>query len=451
MANSSQQSCGSPSDPESSHEQDSTSSRPASPATTPASEVASKVTRLTLEEYTARKKKQAAAPQASSQKLAHITLTPFETDDNLIQHCDDEPFVRATPNPRIMATTEGRAGRYLLLRRKNDKLESANRTATRISTPRSKFKENLLSPAIKTATPVMASGSALENYLRLLPPTKTPDHIPGNRILAPISAKTYNQILQLEDDALVRATTTTTPVVTFDSPFPLLHLPRELRDSIYAYLTPDEEFWISRPPVVGKRRRAIVERFFMRKPATLIQSEHSLIFACRDTRDEFRCALWRDYVDSDRQVPLRVYDFDPKPISDLFAGCTPLELPKSLQKGRYRVSMYLTGDPRRFRNVARLDPRGLIQTLIMRWVDYCDENGLDPMYSFSKCTWDDMVVVDVAISQSNVGASPEYWDEFQTDPHFLRLVFFFRKRFGRLLLGRSLDYQDRLIQKYWRF
>jgi hypothetical protein len=175
------------------------------------------------------------------------------------------------------------------------------------------------------------------------------------------------------------------------------------------------------------------------------------MFACRQTRDEFRSALWRNYVYSDRQVPFRIYDFNPKPISALFNGCTALELPELLKKSRYGVNMYLTGDLRRFRRVSPLDPRGLIQTLIMRWVDFCDEIGLAPKYSFSNCTWRDMAMVDIAISQSNFEASPEDWDEFQSDPHFLRLKFFFRKRFGRLLLGRTIDHQDQLLEREWRF
>jgi hypothetical protein len=112
--------------------------------------------------------------------------------------------------------------------------------------------------------------------------------------------------------------------------------------------------------------------------------------------------------------------------------------------------MYLTGDLRRFRKVSYLDPRGLIQTLIMRWVDLCDEIGLAPKYSFANCTWRDMAMVDIAISQSNFEASPEDWEEFQSDPHFLRLEFFFRKRFGRLLLGRTIDHQDQLLEQEWR-
>jgi hypothetical protein len=55
------------------------------------------------------------------------------------------------------------------------------------------------------------------------------------------------------------ATNITTPVVTFDSPVPLLRLPRKLRDDIYAYLTPDEDFWLASPPVVGKKKNAIFE------------------------------------------------------------------------------------------------------------------------------------------------------------------------------------------------
>jgi hypothetical protein len=290
--------------------------------------------------------------------------------------------------------------------------------------------------------------------MRLLEPTRTPNRTLKNDKLVPTRRETSTRTLEIEDDVLMPpATTITTPAVIFDSPHFLFRLPREPRDYIYAYLAPDEAFWIARPPVIGKQKNAIVERASMHKSAALIKCKHSLIFASRDTRDEFRCALWRDYVDSDRQVPLRVYDFDPEPISDLFAGFSTLDLPKALKKRRYRVSMYLTGDLRRFRKVGQLDPRSLIQTLIMRWVDFCDENRLHPIYSFSKCAWIDMAVVDVAISQWDVDASPEDWDEFQTDPHFVRLERFFRKWFGRLPLGGALDqyHQNVLIERKWKF
>jgi hypothetical protein len=373
--NPSQQSCTSPSDHESSHVQDSTSSRPVS--ITPALKGAPKATRLTLKEYTAkkkqqaatpkasitlkeytaRKKQQAAAPQASTHKSAHITIPPFDTDDHLVQHYD--------------ASIERCPRCSLLFHRKNKRLESASRTAARTSTPRSTVKDEVLLSATATATPITASASALENYARLLNPTKTPNRILKNDMLVPTRRETSTRTLEIEDDVLMPATTITTQVVISDSPHFLFRLPREIRDYIYAYLAPDEAFWIARPRVIGKQRNAVVERASMHKSAALIKCKHSLIFASRDTRDEFRCALWRDYVDSDRQVPLRVYDFDPKPVRDLFTGCSILELPKVLNKGRYRVSMYLTGDLRRFRKVAQLDPRSLIQTLIMRWVDFC--------------------------------------------------------------------------------
>jgi hypothetical protein len=353
-----------------------------------------------------------------------------------------------------MASIEGRPRPSLLFHRKKNKLESAKPPATRTSTPRSKVKDEVLLSATATATPTTASGSALENYMRLLEPTKTSNRILKNDMIVPTRRETSTRTLEIKDDVLIPATAITTPpVVISDSPHFLFRLPRELGDCIYAYLAPDEAFWIARPPVVGKKQNAVVEKASMHKSAALIKCKHSLIFASRDTRDEFRCALWRDYVDSDRQVPLRVYDFDPKPVRDLFHGCSTLDLPKVLQKGRYRVNMYLTGDLRRFRKVAQFDLRSLIKTLIMRWVEFCDENRLHPIYSFSKCTWIDMAVVDVAISQSDFEAGPEDWDEIQTDPHFVRLVPFIRRWFGRLLLGGDLDryHQDRLIERKWEF
>ena len=193
----------------------------------------------------------------------------------------------------------------------------------------------------------------------------------------------------------------------------------------------------------------------MHKSAALIKSIHSLIFVSRDTRDEFRVALWRAYVDDpDRQATLRVYDFDPKPIRDLFTGCSPLDLSKLLAKEIDHVNMYFTGDLQRYRDLGQLNLRGLIQTLMMRWVSFCDEKGLNPMYSFSssRCAWTDMAVVDIAISQGT-DERPKGWYAIRSNPHFQRLEAFFQVRFGRHLLGDSLDHvqQDRLIEKKWSF
>jgi hypothetical protein len=390
-----------------------------------------------------------------------------------------------------MNSIEERPRPSLWIRRKNNKRGSANKLANWTSTSGSTvLLDNVFRPATATINPIVTSDSTLanntpvlipiksenytlenytlENYMPLPTPnartlennvlvpalSKTSTHTLEDNMMVPVPRKTSTHALELEDDALVTATTITSPAVIFNSPFRLLDLPRELRDDIYTYLTPDETFWIGRPPVVGEEKNAIVERSSMHKSAALIRSKHSLIFACRATRDEFRSALWRAYVeDADRQAALRVYDFDPKPIIDLFNGCTALELPKLLSKGgRLRVHMYLSGDLRRYRGLVQLDPRGLIQTLIMRWVSFCDEHGFVPNYSFSRCTWDDMAVVDLAICQGNVDAGPEDWDEFQTVPHFVRLVPYFRRQFGRLFIGGgSLDHQDQLIWSMWRF
>jgi hypothetical protein len=482
----------SPLDRESYHVQDSTSSHSVSPyTTTPASEVAP--TRLTLKKYTARKKRQAAASEVAP-KAKQLTLKEyiarkkqepaapqastiprnFKPHGPLSPRHGYEPCMDATQIPRIMAAIEEhsrRSSHSLLFRRKNDKLEAANRNATRTSTPRSKVQDELLLFATASVLPPMPPDSALKNDMTVFSPSDISDHSPEDRRMAPIPTKSSRHTpkndmpvrtptriskhtLELEDDAIVPAATITTPVVTSDSPDLLFRLPRELRDFVYAYLAPDEAIWIARPPVVGKHVNAIVERDSMHKSAALIKSKHSLIFVSRDTRDEFRCALWRAYVDdSNRQVPLRVYDFDPKPISDLFTGCSPLDMSKLLEKEGYRVKMYLTGDLRRFREVPRLDPRSVIQTIIMRWIKFCDEIGFEPMYSFSKCTWLNMAVVDIAISQSDIDAGPKRWEKFQTNPHFVCLVPFFRMRFGRLLLGGDLDLiqQDRLIGTKWRF
>jgi hypothetical protein len=484
-------------------------------STTPA-EVARKATRLTLTEYTARTKQPSAAPHISTDKPAHSdpldeVQTVYwggaqECPDDSLDPFDVEVEVNAMPKPinvNMLSSTQvshnswfmnsieehPRPKPSLWIRRKDNKLGSANKLANWTSTSGSTvLLDDVFRPATATINPIVTSDSTLanntlvhvpiktsdytlENYMPLptpnetstrtlennilVPtPSKTSTHTLKDNMMVPTLRKTSTHALELEDDAVVPATSITPPAVIFNSTFRLLDLPRELRDDIYAYLTPDETFWIGRPPVVGEEKNAIVERYSMHKSAALIKSKHSLIFACRATRDEFRSALWRAYVeDADRQAALRVYDFDPKPIIDLFNGCTALELPKLLSKGgRLRVHMYLSGDLRRYRGLVQLDPRGLIQTLIMRWVSFCDEHGFVPNYSFSRCTWDDMAVVDLAICQGNVDAGPEDWDEFQTVPHFVRLVPYFRRQFGRLFIGGgSLDHQDQLIWSMWRF
>ena len=481
----------SPPDRESCHVQDSTSSRSVSPyTTTPASEVAPK--RLTLKEYTARKQQQAAASEVAP-KAKQLTLKEYIARKkqepaapqastiarNYLPHGllsprhGYEPCTDATHIPRIMAAIEEhsrRSSHSLLFRRKNDKLEAANRNATRTSTPRSKVQDELLLFATASVLPPMPPDSALKNDMTVFSPSDISDHSPEDRRMAPIPTKSSRHTpkndmpvrtptriskhtLELEDDAIVPAATITTPVVISDSPDLLFRLPRELRDFVYAYLAPDEAIWIARPPVVGKQVNAIVERDSMHKSAALIKSKHSLIFVSRDTRDEFRSALWRAYVDDpDRQATLRVYDFDPKPIRDLFTGCSPLDLSKLLAKEIDHVNMYFTGDLQRYRDLGQLNLRGLIQTLMMRWVSFCDEKGLNPMYSFSssRCAWTDMAVVDIAISQGT-DERPKGWYAIRSNPHFQRLEAFFQVRFGRHLLGDSLDHvqQDELIEKKW--
>ena len=405
---------------------------------------------------------------------ATAPITPIVASDpvreldnvNLLQHYD-QPLLSVHHYMEVLPTRpRPKPKPSMWIRRQNDKPSIATQT----STSGSKVKRGALLPASATIAPITTSDYTIKNYMPLPAPIETSTKTLENDILVPTLSKTSTHTLEndmlvlasrkisthtleIEDDALVPATTMIPPVVIFDPPFLLLRLPRELRDQIYAYLTPDEAFWIGRPPVVGEQKNAVVESDSMHKSAALIKSKHSLIFACRDTRDEFRSALWRAYVDDpDRQAAFRVYDIDPKPIGEIFNGCTTLELPKVLSKGRrQRVRMYLTGDLRRYRGLVQLDPRGLIQTLIMRWVAFCDGTGLDPMYSFSGCTWENMAVVDLAISQGNFEEGPEDWDGFQTDPHFVRLVPFFRRQFGRLFLAGSLDQQDQMIERKWRF
>jgi hypothetical protein len=362
-------------------QQSCTSSPPLSPTTTTHAEVTRKVTRLTLTEYTARTKQSAAAPHPGNHKSAHSTLPRFDEFqpvyrdgaqesldafdfevkvdpvcklDNinvkLLQHYHGH-FAQFPRRPWFMDMVEKRPRPTpsLWIRRKNDKL----RTATRTSTSGSKVKRNVLLPATATITSIVNPYPALKKIKLSKPSNSTLRHREEPEARPRVKWRRYLELpnaayreearprvkrrrhWELPDAAYQEEAEIEGYLDTHRStPFPLLRLPRELRDQIYDYLTPDVSFWIGRPPVVGKQKNAVVERSSMHKSAALIKSKHSLIFVCRDTRDEFRSALWRAYVDDpDRQAALRVYDFDPEPISDMFTGCTALELPEVLAKG----------------------------------------------------------------------------------------------------------------------
>jgi hypothetical protein len=266
----SQQSRTSPSDGESSPVQDSTSSPPVSP--TPA-EVARKVTRLTLEEYTARKKPQTAVPHTSTPKSAHSTLPPFgrsqtvyrggaqecsyasldafdvEVEEGIDREINDINENLLSPKQVSDEYNYGlmwlfgvlpRPAPSLWIRRKNNELGSANKLANWTSNSGSTvLLDDVSWPATTTNNRIMTSHSALENNTPVLIPTKSENYtlenymqLPTpnetctrtlkNNILVPTPSKTSTRTLEIEDDALVPATATTTPVVTFDPPFRLL-------------------------------------------------------------------------------------------------------------------------------------------------------------------------------------------------------------------------------------
>jgi hypothetical protein len=322
--NPSQQSRTSPSDRESSPVQDSTSSPPVSP--TPA-EVARKITRLTLEEYTARNKPQTAVPHTSTPKSAHSTLPPFERSQTVYrggaQECSyaslDAFDVEVEEgidhdindiNDNLLSPKQvsneynyglmwlfgvlSRPAPSLWIRRKNNELGSANKLANWTSNYGSTvLLDDVSRPATATSNRIMTSHSALENntlvhvpiktsdytlenYMPLPTPNETSTRTLENNVLVPAPSKIFSHTLELEDGALVPATTHTTPVVNFDPPFRLLDLARELRDEIYSYLTPDDAFWFARPPVIGNQKNAVFERNSLRKPATLNQIQPQL-------------------------------------------------------------------------------------------------------------------------------------------------------------------------------
>lgn len=67
----------------------------------------------------------------------------------------------------------------------------------------------------------------------------------------------------------------------------------------------------------------------------------------------------------------------------------------------------------------------------MGWVSFCDEVGLDDVdYSFVKCRFNDVQVVDISVSQP-VAAGPQGWEEVLTSPSFVHLEPGFIQTIGR--------------------
>ena len=214
----------------------------------------------------------------------------------------------------------------------------------------------------------------------------------------------------------------TTPVTPSDSSTSLFRLPLELREYIYTYLSFTEATWIGAPTLVADKRDVIPERDTMQQLATCIKTKLSIILVSSEVRDEFRTAVWRSFVNSDRQVDLRLYDFTSKPLS-ILASRSPTDLQKLLEKRKCRVDVRFTGAFKDYRTVDQRRLRVLFQSLIMNWVLFCHDAGLDAEYSFDDCKWEDSHMAGIAINFGMI----EHRDVLRTDPNVMNMKVAVRK------------------------
>jgi hypothetical protein len=209
---------------------------------------------------------------------------------------------------------------------------------------------------------------------------------------------------------------TTTPITPSDSPVSLFRLPRELRDYVYTYLSFTEATWIGTPTLVAGQRDVIVEKDTMKQPATFIRTNSSIILVSSEVRDEFRTAVWRSFVKSDRQVDLRLYDFASKPLV-ILASRFPLDLQKLLEKRKCRVDFRFTEALKQYRTMDQRRFRGIFQSSIVNWVLFFHDVGLKAEHSFDECRWEDAYLVEIAIKFGMI----IHRNVLRTDPNVLQI------------------------------
>jgi hypothetical protein len=347
-----------------------------------------------------------------------------------------------------MAETEERFARSSPT---NDKLAPENANATLTSSYKSTIKDDIHMSSTTITSLTAASGSVHDNDASAAA-SNTPTMTIENDMVAPTMHKASSSTF--EHDGLVPTTTIAAPATATasDKPFPLHRLPRELQDHIHTYISFNAATWIGTPLLATKEKDivAVVERNNMHKPATFIKTHSNIVLVSKQIRDDFRTAVLRTYMESHRQVEFLLYDFDSKPISEFFAACSTPELQKLQGKEKCLVQVHLTKDIRRFRKSPELCLCGPFQSLVMGWVSFCDEVGLEDVdYSFVKCSFFDVQLVDISVSQP-VAAGPQGWEEVLVSPSFVRLEPGFTQTIGRHMWQGDFGKQNEMIKNKWK-
>lgn len=208
----------------------------------------------------------------------------------------------------------------------------------------------------------------------------------------------------------------TAPTVTV---FPFFRLPPELRDEIYIYASMTERVWIGRPPRFNDTPDdVIVEQDSICKPATLIRTEHSIISVCHEARDEFRTAVWREYMTEPRVVDFRIYDFAISPLEELFADCSAKQVEKLREPDKCRVHHHITPAFHKYRrsNSAYWE----IVNVLDDWLRFETRAALDVEQSIDVCDWYDARLLRTTMEETNITHIAD-WETRWECPVFLNL------------------------------
>jgi hypothetical protein len=348
----------------------------------------------------------------------------------------------------------------------NDELAPTNANATLTSSYKFTTKNDTHMSSITTTSLAAASDSALDNevfepgtantgsLLNMRASAATID-TPTTTIRNSMVLLTMNKASSstFEYDRLVSTSTIATAAAptASGSSFPLHRLPRELQDRIHTYISFDAATWFGSPPLATEQQDIVViEKINIYKPASFIKTHSNVVLVSKKIRDDFRTAVLRTYMESHRQVEFLLYDFDSKPLREFFAACSTLQLQQLQKKEKCLVQVHLTKDIRRFRTSPELCLRGLVQSLVMGWVSFCDEVGLDDVvYSFEKCYFFDVQVVDISVSQ-RVETGPQGWEEVLTSLSFMHLEPGFIRTIGRDMFQGDFRRQNGMIENRWK-
>jgi hypothetical protein len=283
-----------------------------------------------------------------------------------------------------------------------------------------KLPREVLLPNLRLyATHIVATKAALLNMSRVLDLEKAPGQIilPEGQGPSSHATEVMTQIPETSKDDVIAPNTGSALATTKSRPsketssslpsalsanvFPFFRLPRELRDEIYIYASTTQKVWIGRPPRLEHTPDdVIVEKASTYKPTTLIRTKHSIVSVSHETRDEFRTAVWREYITTTRRVRFRVYDFAFSPIDELFAHCSASEVKKLQKRDKCRMHHHITTVFHVYRRFHRAYQE--IANVLDAWLVFEMRAPMIAKQSIDECDWYDAKMLRDTLLDDNV-------------------------------------------------